>query len=127
MTDEPIEQETTEQPTPEQPASPRAVCGVVFFLKPNGAGVMIHPLTPEQDYVERVATATDIRAILADVEAKLQSDLQAAATMAAFSRAQQQAQEAAINEQIANAALKGNGRRGLGVVEGMRGMFGRKH
>jgi hypothetical protein len=114
-------------PAPEQPAPTRAVCGVVFFVKPGGQGVVIHPLTPESgEPVERVATATDIRGILADVGAKMQADYQAATTMAAFARAQQQAQDQMINDQIANAALKGNGRRGLGLVEGLRDRFGRK-
>ena len=124
MTDEPTEQETIDRPedAPEQEEGPqvRASCGVVFFRSPNGGPVVVQPLVPERDPVERRATPADIRGMMAEVEQRLQADV----TVAAITHMQRTMQEAAINERIKAEVSKGNGKPKMTLPGWMRGRRG---
>jgi hypothetical protein len=112
--------EDTTSVTPEEAQQARAVCGLAVFVKPNGGGLVVQAMNPERDPVERVATSSDIRGMIAEIEQKLQAE----ATVAIMEYRASMAQQQAINEQVAMAATKGNGK--LGIVEGLRGRMGRR-
>ena len=117
-TTDPVGPEPADEPeVPEQHGMPRAVCGLALFVKPNGAGLHIHQMKPEQEPVERVATPADIRGMISELEQQLQAEM----TVKMMEHRAMQQQQAAINDQIATAALKDNGKRGMSLPGWMSG------
>ena len=105
---EPEGQEGQEQSTQ------RMVCGVVVFLAPNGAGIVVQPIKPDEAAVERLATFLDLKTMATEMMMQ-----QMAVTTEQMLMAGQMAR--ARQQQVKRGSLHVPG------LDNFRGLFNRRH